>query len=242
MTEFTRIKLNPRDRRVRAALASPERFHAIIARATDGPATHDEATTSERSAASDQRTLWRFDASRQGRRKDSLYIVSAMTPSAEILTSELGIESENDFATCAYEPFLQRLETGQEWGFRLMANPTRSLPSGYKSVRGKREGLVRYDDQISWIETKASQNGFHMTVNRLERPEVIIRESAKVKFDRKSATVTLTKVVFEGILAIDNPERVRKALTEGIGRAKGYGYGLLTLIPLTRSQQGNDRE
>ena len=41
--------------------------------------------------------------------------------------------------------------------------------------------------------------------------------------------VTLRKAIFEGVLRVTDAELFTRTLTEGIGRAKAYGNGLLTL-------------
>ncbi len=41
--------------------------------------------------------------------------------------------------------------------------------------------------------------------------------------------VTLTTVTYDGILQITDADAFRRALTNGIGHAKAYGCGLLTL-------------
>jgi CRISPR system Cascade subunit CasE len=41
----------------------------------------------------------------------------------------------------------------------------------------------------------------------------------------------LSTAVFEGQLEITDTEAMRRSLTGGIGPAKGYGCGLLTLAP-----------
>ena len=44
--------------------------------------------------------------------------------------------------------------------------------------------------------------------------------------------VTLATVAFDGVLEVSDPGALREALASGIGPAKGYGCGLLTLAPL----------
>lgn len=225
MTQFSRIMIDSRHRHARWVLMSLERLHAVVARATDtgGPDA--------------PRALWRLDrSSRNGISR--LYVVSEAVPDLAVLSEELGVAAQ-DVATCAYEPFLSKLECGQQWGFRLQANPTQSQSAGVRGVRGKRAGLVRQQDQLEWLRRKAQESGFHLTINRLEDPEVRISESGKVKFARRGSTVTFVSATFDGVLAIDDPDLVRGALLNGIGRAKGYGFGLLTLVPLTDGQQRN---
>ncbi|MBT1176072.1 type I-E CRISPR-associated protein Cas6/Cse3/CasE [Bifidobacterium callimiconis] len=220
MTQFTRIMIDPNHRHTRWAMQSLERLHAIVARSV------------ESQGIVDSRAIWRLDAGRTGK-PCRLYIVSGGVPDATVLHEEFGV-GPAEIATCAYEPFLDGLSIGQEWGFRLKANPTKSIASGDLSRRGRRVGLVRVEDQLNWLYRKACESGFHMPINRLEMPEVMVRDSGLVDFARKGGTVTLASATYDGVLAVDDPELLRKALTSGIGRAKGYGFGLLTLVPLPK--------
>lgn len=218
MTQFTRIMVDARRRHARWAMTSLERQHAIIARSLDPDHIGDE------------RSLWRLDKGRNGT-PSRLYIVSDAVPDIRVLHDELDV-GPHDVASCAYEPFLDRLRIGQEWGFRLRANPTRSLVSAERGRRGRRVGICRIDEQLQWLERKSRECGFHMPINRLDLPEVVVRDSRTVDFTRQGSTVTLTSAVYDGVLAVDDPELLRDALLNGIGRAKGYGFGLLTLVPL----------
>lgn len=238
MTQFTRVFLNPRNRTTRSVLASQERLHAIIARATAedvGTMSHGDAaipsSVGETGATMSQgRCLWRLD---RGADHHSLYIVSAGVPDVHILKDQVDIEGV-DIATCEYDPFLLRLATGQEWQFRLRANPTSSIPSGKHGIRGTRKGILNKDKQIAWLLSKARNYGFHIPINRLEVPEIRVSDSRSVDFNRRGSVVTFAAAVFDGYLAVDDPVALRSALTQGIGRGKGYGFGLLTLAPIPR--------
>lgn len=218
MTQFTRIMVNPLSRHARWAMASLERQHAIISRSLD--LTH----------TGEARCLWRLDKGKAGK-PSRLYIISDVIPDKKVLHDELDV-MEQGMVSCEYEPFLNRLDIGQEWGFRLKANPTKSIPSDGYVRRGRRVGILNLNEQQQWLEKKARECGFHMPINRLELPEVVIRDSRKVDFARQGSTVTLSSVVYDGVLVVDDPVLLRSALLEGIGRAKGYGFGLLTLVPL----------
>ncbi|MFT8330545.1 type I-E CRISPR-associated protein Cas6/Cse3/CasE [Bifidobacterium psychraerophilum] len=233
MTEFTRIIIDPRHRSARYALTSLERLHAIVARSVSEEDYENSTPPSEQSpsiSVGNNRALWRIDHDRSGQ-SVKLYIVSETHPRDDILLSELGVEVQ-DCSSCGYESFLSRLDCGQEWGFRLKANPTKSLPSGVAGQRGKRCGISNKDEQLEWLWKQGRAHGFHMPINRLEVPEVVIRESGSVNFSRRQSTVTLMSTVYEGVLAVDDPTLLREALVSGIGRAKGYGFGLMTLLPL----------
>ncbi|WP_337661692.1 type I-E CRISPR-associated protein Cas6/Cse3/CasE [Actinoalloteichus sp. AHMU CJ021] len=49
------------------------------------------------------------------------------------------------------------------------------------------------------------------------------------RFARQGTTVTLTLATYEGRLRVADPGVFRRTLTHGVGSAKGYGCGLLTL-------------
>lgn len=61
---------------------------------------------------------------------------------------------------------------------------------------------------------------------------MILNGSRTWRFDRQGKTVTLVTATFESQLRVTDPGALRHTLTHGIGPAKGYGCGLLTLAPL----------
>jgi CRISPR associated protein len=44
--------------------------------------------------------------------------------------------------------------------------------------------------------------------------------------------IELLKVTFEGSRQVSDPDALRHILCNGVGRAKGYGCGLITLAPI----------
>ena len=218
MTTFTRIRINPRHRAARHALASNERIHAIVQRATAAGSPDGDQ----------QRTLWRLDP---GHTVHALYIVSSGYVNAAVIQEQLGAELW-DIAIRTNDPFLAQLATGQQWRFRLKANPTKNIGSRQPGIRGKRIPITKQDEQIEWLTRQASRCGFHVPINRLDVPEVIIRDSGAVSFMRQDRQVTLHSAIFDGFLAIDDPAAFRQALITGIGRGRGYGFGLLTIVPV----------
>jgi CRISPR system Cascade subunit CasE len=115
-----------------------------------------------------------------------------------------------------FEPQLRR---GQLYRFRLLANP---------SVKrdGKRHGLLREDEQRQWLTRKLAEAG----------AEVIgcLASSHGNQFSRKGAQgdvhqQTHLSVLFDGFLRAIDVDALARALEYGVGSAKGYGFGLLSL-------------
>lgn len=217
MTTLTRFVIPPDSRPARPALASPHVLHATVLRAF-APEQHERFDTG--------RVLWRLDPSSTGHR---LYIVSPEQPDLAHLRRELG-GGDDASAAFDYASVLESLRPATEWRFRLRVNPTKAVrqPEG----PSKRFGIVKESEQIEWLIARSPELGFRVPLNRLDLPEVIVRRSAMVDFRREKAKVTLATALFDGILVVEDVERLRHTLLHGVGRAKGYGNGLLTLAPV----------
>ena len=60
---------------------------------------------------------------------------------------------------------------------------------------------------------------------------VEIVESKWIVFNKKGEhTVRALSVTYEGRLQVKDVERFRNALTQGIGREKAYGMGMITIM------------
>lgn len=212
---FSRVIIDPSQRAARKALASPEVLHAIVERASGDPES--------------SRALWRLD---RGIGRHVLFIVSPRKPDAALLAEQLG-SALTEISSFSYDRFLASISAGQEWQFRLRANPTKALRQ--EGARSKRVALIKENDQIAWLIRRGEQRGgFEIPQNRLAVPEVVIQTRGADEFRRRDATVTLGTVVYDGILRVTEPDALRAVLVGGLGHGKAYGCGLLTLAPPPR--------
>ncbi|WP_026424906.1 type I-E CRISPR-associated protein Cas6/Cse3/CasE [Actinokineospora inagensis] len=208
---LTQIEINPKRRGTRHLLASPQRMHAAVLACF--PAD-------ERAATAGGRVLWRVD---QRDDRTLLYLASPHSPDPTVLVEQAGWEGKTTWRTLPYQPLLERLAAGETWAFRLAANPVRNkaLKPGERS---KRLGHVTVAHQQDWFVRQAERHGFSF-----EELALVVRDRKTWTFNREGSMVTLATAVFEGRLTVTDPEALRAALTHGIGPAKGYGCGLLTL-------------
>jgi CRISPR system Cascade subunit CasE len=213
---LSRVEINPRLRATKLALNSPQRLHAMVA-----------ASFPSLSVGSDHgRHLWRLD-----KLGHSFYVlvVSSVPPDFTHLIEQIGwAASKQSWETKSYDSFLARLQQGQEWQFRLRANPTHSVKRKEASNeasdgRGIVHACSTIEKQKEWLMTKAPKHGF-----LLNGFELVARDVSK--FKRQQQAVTLHMATFEGFLKVEDPVLLREALSTGIGRAKAYGCGLLTLV------------
>lgn len=202
-------------------LASPQRVHAAVLAGFPDDA-HDEQR--------EGRVLWRLD---QGRHDVVLYIVSPGKPDLTHMVETVGRPTYG-WQTREYTPFLDRLAVGDQWAFRLLANPVHSTRPESPDQRGKRFAHVTAAQQTDWLLRRAGRDGFEVVTSSAGAPDLLVRERRTVRFKRASRTVTLSTAIFEGRLRVADPSALRRALTSGIGPAKGYGCGLLTLADRMR--------
>jgi CRISPR system Cascade subunit CasE len=214
---LTRFEINPRRRGARDLLASPQRMHAAVL--AGFPSAQREPTEHGR-------VLWRVD---QRGSQTLLYVVSPHTPDLTHLVESAGWPTTSTWDTKPYAPLLDRLSRNQVWAFRLTANPVHSGRKSADAARSQRFGHVTVAQQTQWFLDRAQRNGFAVPEGVHKEPDVAVHQRRTWRFRRQDQTVTLATATFEGRLEVTDPAALRTALTQGIGPAKGYGCGLLTL-------------
>lgn len=97
--------------------------------------------------------------------------------------------------------------------FRLRANPVVTRDK-------KRYGLVGEKDQRAWLLKK--ETGFEWQDFRIiDEGHLIMTKNGKRVFYKS--------VRFEGLAQVNDPKKALMTINEGIGPAKGFGFGLLSL-------------
>jgi CRISPR system Cascade subunit CasE len=188
------------------------------------------------------RVLWRLD---QERHDLQLYVVSPVRPDFTGLLESAGWPTSITWDETDYARFLDGLDMGQRWRFRLTANPVRVQPSstaGGERARGKIVPHVTARHQEEWLIERAPNWGFSIPAESHDHRQLTVAERHTARFDRKNGPgslgrprtdrVAITRATFEGVLRVEDADRLRTALTTGMGRAKAYGCGLMTLAPV----------
>lgn len=182
-----------------------------------------------------------------------LLLQSRIPPQFERLPPGYLLETHGDPPNPAVKdvaPHYEAIRPGMELAFRLRANPTRKIDSwqdrpGYRP-NGRRVDLRRTEDQLAWLTRKAEQHGFQILSVRL-RPDSVALLDEPVQADARPAgkvtgwrpakgdnaqRLTFAAVVYDGVLRVTDAQRFREALERGIGPAKAFGFGLLSVAPL----------
>jgi CRISPR system Cascade subunit CasE len=225
MTWLSRVELNPARRTSRGVLGSPQSMHAAIMAAFPG----------QLSARSSQRVLWRLDPAPGVVR---LYVVAPEEPDFTHLVEQAGWPTlSTTWQTRDYEPLLAKLTAGQPWAFRLTANPARSRRAA-EGAETQRYGHVTVAQQQGWLASRAAAAGFDLVPatgtdgGGDPADGVVVRDRSTMRFRRGEGTVTIARATFEGRLIVKDADVFRQTLVGGIGPAKAYGCGLLTVAPV----------
>lgn len=166
--------------------------------------------------------LWRAEESRDG-----LQILVQMTtkPALERLNS--------DFARAArdrnLDPLLDRVEAGMRVRYRIAANATKRHGNSSPEKKGKLANL-RGTAADEWWLRRAEQSGLRaLQTLSTSLPDVLGPPTR----DRHDTPQVVHHAVtrFDGIGVVTDPDRLRAAVCEGIGRARTYGCGLLSVGP-----------
>lgn len=219
---LTHMPLNPQRQSTKQLVASPQRMHAAVLSAfVPGYAEAD-------------RVLWRLDTPQPHRLE--LYIVSPVQPSLEAMVDQAGWSANPVWRSANYERLLNSLGTGQRWVFRLRANPVVSVRA-FGNDRGKRVPLQRTEEQERWLIERSGRLGFSVVDGEDGGSNLRVNDRQRLAFRRRhgetARTVTLATCMFDGLLEVRDPDAMRLALTGGVGPAKGYGCGLMTLAKST---------
>ena len=157
----------------------------------------------------------KYDAEESGR------ILYRLEPERYDETYRVLVQSESEPDWSHLSPYVEidlkqwesRLQEGRRYRFRLRANPI-------VTRQGRRFGLIGESDQRRWLERKdlgLSWIDYH-----------VIDEGHRTSW-KIGRPIYYRSVVYEGIVEVVVHKKALAALYGGIGPAKGFGFGLLSL-------------
>jgi CRISPR system Cascade subunit CasE len=157
--------------------------------------------------------IWSLFPNTPDRKRDHLFRIESNNKGqiVALLQSSSKPSSSEQAEVLQNKPFDLKLNSGQYYKFKLVANPTKRLSKQRNVIEIKEEA-----EQIQWLQRKLE--GANVTVTAVESTLVNSQKSFKSRF-----------VTFEGILQITDADNIYRAVVMGIGRNKHAGAGLLSL-------------
>lgn len=236
MTYLSRVWLNPLRTGTQRLLSNPQATHAAVL----GGVPAQPVT---------ERVLWRLEATNPHR--GELIVLTATRPSWEHLVEQAGWPGaeEPQAVVCSYKPLLDRLVVGQCYALRVRANPlsTTRRPTaptatqqqqldGVARPRGVRVAHRTARHQLDWFVDRVARWGFTLLTTAAGDPQLQLAGREQVAFTKSEGPhqrrrVTLTTATFDAHVQVSDPTAARAALLQGVGGARAYGCGLITLAP-----------
>lgn len=218
---LSRIILDPRSRQVQRELADPYEMHRTLCKA------FPNANFKENESSG---ILFRVDIHPKTG-VPTLLVQSQQAPDWSFLLDDrknylldesalpLGVENP------AWKEINPQFRQGQALAFRLRANPTKRLKENAKRI-----GLFREEDQLAWLERKIQAAGGRLVSARITGKGELRGKLFTEKDDARR--MRFVSAQFEGILQVEEPALFARHLAAGIGSAKGFGFGLLSVAPV----------
>lgn len=219
---LSRLILNPRSRQVRNELADPYELHRTVCAAFPNANYKDNEPSG---------ILFRVDVHPRTR-IPTLLVQSRQQPDWSFLLADgkdylLG---ENDLPLDVENPAMKelnlQLHEGQILSFRLRANPTVKKDREGKK-QGRRLGLIHEEDQEKWLRRKLESAGAALVAVNIVN-EQFTRGKIRAEKD-KQKRMNFLSVQFDGVLQVQDSQKLLHSVSLGFGSAKGLGFGLLSL-------------
>lgn len=219
---LSKLRLNPRNQAARRDAGSPYELHRTLARAFPTPDGINYRETAQ--------VLFRSELRIHNGR-------NPLAPTLEVLVQSINEPFWNELhpnyliSLPDTKVINIALSNGQEYAFRLVANPTRKLKQADRS-QGKRIALPDFttDDGPTpareWLDRQGEHHGFQVLY-------VLTESFWSGKQDKERTTnknnILIYCVRYEGLLRVTDAQKLMRAITKGIGPSKAFGCGLLSL-------------
>ena len=209
MTHLSLMRLNPQDRQCRKDMADPQHMHRSLM--SMFPHALDGSDSPRRHFG----VLWRIEPASS----PTVLVQSSQAPDFDKLPT-----SYASYQTKPIDDHLASLTTGLVIAYRVVLNPVKISRRSDTETRT----VIPSDERAAWWASLASKMGLRLH----EAPALT---GLQDRYLRRSGTrFPLYSVRVDGVAEIVNPDLLRAAAADGIGRAKAWGCGLLTVARLRR--------
>lgn len=164
-----------------------------------------------------------------------------------VLSERVPVDKSGMWLIDPPKPYAPRLSEGQRLFFSLRANPVITVSSsdgkkqrhdvvmheknriGFDRLPANEKPLLQHLIQsscIQWLQARAESNGFEVEQGQVNVDAYQQHESFAKQQKRP---VRYSTVDFQGVLVVADPEKFKMVLSNGIGKSKAFGCGLLLI-------------
>lgn len=181
------------------------------------------------------RVLWSLFRHIDGPKAPFLFRVEDLTLSngASVLlqSDSEPVETDSSATILLTKEFEPNFKKGSCFRFKLTANATKTIRDSENLKRKLRVPLISRDEQISWL-LKKFDGVCSLPLDQNGKPLVDINSNNTLYFNTHKNGGHRGKIVtvnFEGLMLVQDPYLLDQYLKTGIGPAKSFGCGLLSL-------------
>ena len=209
MTYLSLMRLNPGNRRCRKDMADPQDMHRTFM------SMFPQAPSGSESPRRHFGVLWRMESAGS----PTVLVQSSHSPDFDKLP--------DGYSSCQVKPIDDHLASfakGQMIAYRVVLNPVKIS----RRSDTERRTVIPSRERAAWWTSVAPKTGLHVH----GAPALTGLHDRYLK--RSGTRLPLYSVRVDGTAEIVDPDLLRAAATGGIGRAKAWGCGLLTVARLRR--------
>jgi len=178
------------------------------------------------------RAMWKAFPSKSSKKRKFLIRVDRKQDRFEILLLSERAPVPTDLGRWKTKQIPSSFLRHERYLFALRANPTVKRvirdDAGNRKKNGRRTAIISQEELAVWMRRKAESAGF-------EIQQLSISPPVKEPFYYKGRKGMHARVEFSGILNVSDREAFIKAFKTGIGPAKAFGFGMLTLRTIAAS-------
>jgi CRISPR system Cascade subunit CasE len=210
---LSRLRFHTANREARHSLQTPYHLHAAVM--TAFPKPENLPDTPKHIHLPDARVLFRREQDQRFSPWVEVLVQSMKAPNWSELAQNLG--QAFMFEQKAFSVAFSR---EQNLSFRLRANPVVTRDK-------KRLPIIGEIEQRTWLERQGKKHGFELADCSLFDEGKW--EAHKEDENGQKHSIAISTVFYEGRLIVDDPELFGNAVATGIGPAKAFGCGLLSV-------------
>ena len=204
MTTLSMLTLNPKSQKCRRDMWDLQSMHRRVMGLFP--------QTLSTQARQELGVLWRAEPTKS----PTLLLQSSVKPDFTLLP-----DGYASFEHKNIDGYLSSLQSGQIVRYRVMVNPVRSSRAGGRN----KQTPIPFAEHAEWWESRSKKIG----LSPLDTPVLIGQPAKHLRLNGVDPSVPIYSTRVDGIAEVADVGNLRRAIESGVGRAKAWGCGLLTV-------------